>query len=119
MPLLVRENPETPCQPGGAHHPHRMVCSDPDCDCSTDTEDGRPYSALTCCVCHQDWPCETKRAHETSRADPPEPIPDEPRKGHLVDTDVAWGGSGRDGDPWVKVSWDVERCYCSQPWRHG
>lgn len=43
----------------------------------------------------------------------------ETRKGHLVDKDVSWGGSGRDGDPWVKLSWDVERCYCDQPWRHG
>jgi len=62
-PWLVRENPNTPCQPDGAHHPHSLICGDNECDCYEDTEDGRPYRQLTCCVCRQDWPCETKRSH--------------------------------------------------------
>lgn len=65
MPWLERQNPETPCQPDGAHHPHRMICGDSDCDCWQD--DGQPYSLLTCCVCGQDWPCETKRTHVADR----------------------------------------------------
>ena len=63
MPFLERENPETPCQPNGAHHPHRMTCGDSDCDCWQDADDGRPYGLLACCVCHEEWPCPTKRSH--------------------------------------------------------
>ena len=66
MPWLERANPETPCQPEGAHHPHRLRCSDSDCDCWL-TLGGEEYSVLACCVCGQDWPCETKRNHKTNR----------------------------------------------------
>lgn len=66
MSLMVRQNPETPCQPNGAHHPHRWVCIDEDCGC--DWLDGRHYSRLECCVDGQDWPCETKRAHSEKSA---------------------------------------------------
>ncbi len=45
--------------------------------------------------------------------------PDAQRPPHYVMVDIAWGGSGRDGDPWVRQSWDVEPCTCDQPWRHG
>ena len=38
---------------------------------------------------------------------------------HAVKTDISWLGSGRDDDPWVMGSWDVEWCGCEQPWRHG
>jgi len=62
---LVRVNPETPCQPAEAHHPHRWVCVDLDCGC--DYLDGEPYRALRCCVCNQDWPCPTKQQHEQER----------------------------------------------------
>ena len=37
---------------------------------------------------------------------------------HAVKTDIDWAGSGRDGDPWVMVSWDVKWCDCDRPWRH-
>jgi hypothetical protein len=67
MPMLVRENPKTPCQPDGAHHPHRMICGDPDCDCWQDADDGQPFNVLTCCIDGEDWPCNTKRGHEAAR----------------------------------------------------
>ena len=60
MPWMERANPETPCQPNGAHHPHRFVCGDTDCDCYETF--GEPLSDLRCCVCGQDWPCDTKRS---------------------------------------------------------
>jgi hypothetical protein len=73
MPYLERKNPETPCQPNGAHHPHRLVCSDPDDDCWDEWQPGKfgPYNRLACCVCDQDWPCETKRAHIQEHATRP------------------------------------------------
>lgn len=63
--MLVRVNPDTPCQPNGAHHPHRWRCDDP-YDCGGP---GFPcdYAPLDCCVCGQEWPCETKQAHEAER----------------------------------------------------
>jgi hypothetical protein len=66
MPDLVRVNPDTPCQPDGAHHPHRWECIDPQCDYP-----GVPcdYAPLTCCVCHQEWPCDTKQEHTAARRD--------------------------------------------------
>ena len=68
MPIVMRANPETTCQPDGAHHPHLMICSDyPDCDCWQYTDDGMPYSRLECHVCGQNWPCETKRRHVAHR----------------------------------------------------
>lgn len=42
----------------------------------------------------------------------------EKSKVHHVKTDIDWAGSGRDGDPWVMVSWDVKRCECDTPWTH-
>lgn len=67
MPMLVRKNPETPCPPDGAHHPHRMICNDYECDCWMDTDNGEPYQRLDCCVCGQPWPCPTKLAHVEAR----------------------------------------------------
>ena len=67
MPWLERQNSETPCAPNGAHHPHRMWCSDVECDCADDSDDGSPFSLLECCVCGQDWPCKTKARIEVSR----------------------------------------------------
>lgn len=54
MPYFERVNPDTPCPPTGAHHPHKWQCTDPDCDgwgvrCE--------YAPLICCVCDQAWPC--------------------------------------------------------------
>ena len=65
MSLLVRKNPDTPCQPAGAHHPHRLVCVDEDCGCDWLT--GQPYTDLRCCIDGQSWPCETKRGHQAAR----------------------------------------------------
>lgn len=67
MSNLVRDNPETACQPDGAHHPHMWVCDDPDCD-----GEGMPCELayegiLICCVCGGDWPCKTKRQHMAER----------------------------------------------------
>ncbi len=70
MPGLERENPNTPCQPNGAHHPHLLVCSDLDDDCWDDLGDGRgwmQYHELTCCVCNSEWPCDTKKRHTQER----------------------------------------------------
>jgi len=62
--FFVRVNPETPCQPNGAHHPHRWTCTDPDCA----PEGYCDYAPLICCVCNQEWPCETKRSHDAEKA---------------------------------------------------
>lgn len=70
MPMLERYTPSTSCQPNEAHHPHLMICSDPDDECWDDLDDGRgymQYHELTCCVCRQDWPCDTKKAHVAER----------------------------------------------------
>lgn len=48
--FFVRVHPETPCQPNGAHHPHRWQCTDPDCA----PEGYCDYAPLICCVCKQD-----------------------------------------------------------------
>lgn len=73
MPTLVRAEPDTPCQPEGAHHPHLYVCGDQeDCGCWDDLGDGRgymPYHELSCCVCGHLWPCPVKKAHLDSRRD--------------------------------------------------
>jgi len=65
MPDLVRVNPDTPCQPDGAHHPHRWECVDPDCDGWGVRCD---YAPLDCCICNREWPCDTKQEHEAARA---------------------------------------------------
>ena len=65
MPWLTRANPETACQPDGAHHPHRLVCDDTECDCVLDL--GEPFNSLVCCVCRWEWPCPTKKEHEKER----------------------------------------------------
>lgn len=67
MTLLVRENPETPCQPDGAHHPHKLVCDDPDCEGEGLACELAYDGLLRCCVCGGDWPCSTKREHEAAR----------------------------------------------------
>jgi hypothetical protein len=53
--MLVRTNPDTPCQPVGVHHPHRWHCADP-VDCGGP---GYPcdWTPLLCCVCEHVWPC--------------------------------------------------------------
>ena len=50
---LVRKHPENPCSP--SHHPHDLICAEPDCGCDYLT--GRPFEVRTCCVCGEDWPC--------------------------------------------------------------
>lgn len=73
--MIVRANPDTPCQPNDAHHPHRYHCDDPDC-CGPENwrENGvgefvwLGKLGLECCVCGQDWPCATKRQHVVARA---------------------------------------------------
>lgn len=70
MPFLVRNDPDTPCQPNGAHHPHLLVCGDYEDNCWDDLEDGRgymPYHVLACCVCNEEWPCTTKKDHIIER----------------------------------------------------
>jgi hypothetical protein len=62
--VLVRTNTETPCQPGGAHHPHRWFCDDPDCDGWGIRCD---YSPLVCCVCDQAWPCFERQHRDNER----------------------------------------------------
>lgn len=73
---IVRTNPDTPCPPSGAHHPHRWECDNE--DCCPYFENWEKNGAgemvwlgrmgLDCCVCGQTWPCETKRAHVKARA---------------------------------------------------
>jgi hypothetical protein len=65
MPLLERKNPETPCPEPGVHHPHRLWCSDTDCDCWLDSDDGEPFSLLACCIDAEEWPCTAKRERVT------------------------------------------------------
>lgn len=76
--MIVRTNPETPCPADGAHHPHRWTCDDPACcgpDCFSENGIGELVWAgeqgLWCCVCGQNWPCETKRQHDADRAKAP------------------------------------------------
>lgn len=64
MPIPVRTNPETPCQPDGAHHPHRWHCPDPECGGAYRCE----FDELICCVCNEYWPCTTNREHAAARA---------------------------------------------------
>lgn len=66
MPHLVRYNPETACQPEGKHHPHRLICADPDCGCEEiysieGEERWSQYTVLQCCICRTDWPCQVQR----------------------------------------------------------
>lgn len=63
-PTFVRVNPETPCQPNGAHHPHRWNCVDPDCA----PEGYCEYAPLLCCVCSQEWPCDTRQERDAAKA---------------------------------------------------
>lgn len=68
--MIVRVNPQTPCQPDGAHHPHRYACYDMDC-CGPEAFDEKGNwlgeLGLECCVCYETWPCKTKREHVLSR----------------------------------------------------
>jgi hypothetical protein len=69
MPYLERANPRTECPTTGAHHPHRMICGDPDDDCYDEWRPGKweQYNLLQCCVCAEEWPCPTKQRNRLLR----------------------------------------------------
>jgi hypothetical protein len=64
--MMIRVNPETPCQPDGAHHPHKWRCDDP-VDCGG-PEDPCDWEPLLCCVCGGVWPCPDRLRREAEKA---------------------------------------------------
>ncbi|WPH57685.1 hypothetical protein [Mycobacterium phage WXIN] len=72
--MIERINPDTPCAPNGAHHPHRWACFDPDCcgpECWEENGVGEPIwlgeQGIWCCICGENWPCKTKQQHVAER----------------------------------------------------
>ena len=59
------------CPQGTAHHPHdwrkEIEDDEPDWLAYISDESATKAGTLTCGVCHEQWPCSTKRSHLESR----------------------------------------------------